>query len=151
MRTRETKKKNWIHFKLAKEFKETFLLKQYFRVYGYGMRQKMRKKNKSMLWKARRRHIHDSIVLFHSALPDPFLFTYGNDVCSSLWGWSGWANDVGAYKMFVSYFWKTTHSHPHPHRYLWKSISIMHTSSASSLLYGCCLPGKILSKQIHFF
>lgn len=71
-----------------------------------------------------------------------FLFTYGNDVCSSLWIWSGWANEVGAYKMFVSYFRKTTHSHPHPHRYLRKSISIMHTNSASSLLHGCRLSWK---------
>lgn len=37
-RTEKTQKKNWIPLKLAKEFKETFLLKQYFRV--HGMRQK---------------------------------------------------------------------------------------------------------------
>lgn len=88
-----------------------------------------------MLWKARRRNIHDSIVQSHYAIySDPLLFTNANDVCSPLWDWSGWANEAGAYKMFVPYFRKTTHSRPHPLRYLRKSISIMHTSSAPSLL-----------------
>lgn len=144
MRTKKMRRwerKKWIHFKLAKEFKETFLLKQYFRVYGYGMRQKWKRKKKQKLGKV--------YVVATSTTPSRYttllklLFTYENDVCSSLCGSGCVESTVDTHiKCLFHTCWKLRariHTHSDTFR---KSISIMHIPAQRHRCLAAVFPGK---------
>lgn len=126
--------KNRIHFELAKEFKETFLLKQYFRV--HGMRKKKIRRHKvngeegEIVRRKKRKHrnIHDPIIMcivscftcIYLRIWERCLLSYA--VCVLSASDSSQVYEVGTHIMFVSYFVQnyvlvysdaTTHTHTH--------------------------------------